>query len=136
MARTDLVARFQARVDAAEAVKNGRAGLQGLVAHEREVDAQVRPLRAVTKVFLQGRYGKDSPKLQAFGFTLSRKPKASAAAKATAQTKAKATREVLGTKGKQQKKASKKASAAAHATGAATTPPASPVPAPAATPRT
>ena len=127
MARTDLVARFQARVDAAEAVKNGRTGLQALVAHERDVDTQVRPLRAATKVYLQGRYGKNSPKMQVFGFTQNRKPKASAQTKATAQAKAKATRAALGTKGKQQKKASKKAAVAAPATVAGT-------PAPAGTP--
>jgi hypothetical protein len=120
IARTDLVTRFQARVDAADAVKAGRVGLQNLVAHERAVDAETRPLRAATKVFLQGRYGKNSPKLQAFGFTQSRKAKASAATKATAQVKAKATRATLGTKGKQQKKASKKAAAAAPATAPTT----------------
>jgi hypothetical protein len=122
--RADLLARFQARVDAAEAVKAARGVLQKAVADERAVDAAARPLRAATKVFLQGRYGKNSPQLQAFGFTQARKPKASAETKAAAQAKAKATRTALGTKGKQQKKAAKKApKATATATPPAATPP-------------
>jgi hypothetical protein len=113
IARADLIARFQARIDAAEAVKAARGVLQKAVANERTVDAAVRPLRAAVKVFLQGRYGKHSPDLQKFGFTQSRQPKASVEAKAAGHAKAKATRVALGTKGKQQKKVSKKATAAA-----------------------
>lgn len=107
--RVDLIARFQARIDAAETVKAARGAHQKAVADERAVDAEVRPLRAATKVFLQGKYGKQSPALQKFGFTQGRKAKASVEAKAAGQAKAKATRAALGTKGKQQKKASKKA---------------------------
>jgi hypothetical protein len=115
IARGDLVARFQARIDAAEAVKAARGVLQKAVADEHALDAAVRPLRAATKVFLQGRYGKYSPQLQKFGFTQGRKAKASVEAKAAGHAKAKATRGALGTKGKQQKKASKKAATAAAA---------------------
>jgi hypothetical protein len=121
IARAGLVARFQARIDAAEAVKVARSAHQKAVADERAVDAAVRPLRAATKVFLQGRYGKQSPELQKFGFTQGRKAKASAEAKAAGHAKAKATRAALGTKGKQQKKAAKKAPPVA-ATAPVTTP--------------
>jgi hypothetical protein len=120
--RADLVARFQARIDAAEGVKSARGLLQSAIAYERTVDAEVRPLRAATKVYLQGRYGKSSPEMQKFGFTQTRKGKASTQTKAAAQTKAKATRAARGTKGKQQKKAIKAVAPATTAAPTATPP--------------
>jgi hypothetical protein len=111
--RASLVARFQARIDAAESVKAARSALQTAVAQERDVDAETRPLRAALKVFLQGRYGKNSPELQKFGFAQGRKAKPTAQTKAAGQAKAKATRAALGTKGTQQKKAIMKAATAA-----------------------
>jgi hypothetical protein len=126
--RADLVARLQARIDAAEGVKSARGLLQTAIAYERTVDAEVRPLRAATKMYLQGRYGKSSPELQKFGFTQTRKGKATAQTKASAQTKAKATRVARGTKGTQQKKAIKGAPPATTTTAAPIATPPSPPP--------
>ena len=128
ISRTDLRARFQARVDAAEKVKSDRAVLQTSVAEERAVDADVKPLRASMKQYLQARYGESSPEMQSFGFAPSRKGKASVAVKANAVLKAKATREARGTKGVQQKKDIK------GTLPAPTTAPATPATPPAATP--
>jgi hypothetical protein len=126
IARTALVALFQQRIQAARTVKANRAVLQQSVADERAIDATVKPLRASVKTFLQARYGKTSPEMQAFGFTQSRKPKASAQAKAGAVTKAKATRQARGTKGAQQKKAIKAPAPAPVATVSTTSTPAAP----------
>ncbi len=141
IARADLLSRFQARIDAAHAVKTSRAALQKLVADERAADASVKPVRALMKSYLQARYGKASPELQSFGFAQTRAGKATAQVKATAVVKAKATRQARGTKGPKQKKAIKGTPAttatapASPATAtAATTAPAS-LPAPGA-PRT
>jgi hypothetical protein len=109
IARADLVARFQQRIDAATRTNAARAAYQKAVSDERTLDADVRTLRAHTKLHLQGKYGKRSPKLQDFGFTQGHAANATAQTKAAAQVKAKATREALGTKGVQQKKAEKTA---------------------------
>ncbi len=104
MTRADLLARFQARIDAANKVKTARAALQQAVSDERASDASVAPLRASMKKYLQARYGVTAPELQRFGFTQGRPGKPTPAVKASAALKAKATRVARGTKGTQQKK--------------------------------
>jgi hypothetical protein len=126
IARADLVARLQQRIDAAARTKAARAGLQKAVSDERTLDAEVRTLRAHTKLHLQGKYGRRDPKLQDFGFTQGHAPKATAQTKASAQVKAKTTREALGTKGSQQKKKARAALEASSPTPRAPATPASP----------
>jgi hypothetical protein len=133
--RADFLSRLQSRIDMAETVKADRATLQKSVADERTLDIVTKPLRAQMKIYLQARFGKESPELQDFGFTQSRTPKPSAGTKAAAVTQAKATRAARGTKGTQQKKAIKAPRAAATPQAATTPVAASPAAtAPAATP--
>ena len=113
IARADLLAQFQKRIDAAKATKAARIALSASVAAEREVDAAVKPLRSAFKTFAQGRYGKTAPELQELGFVPYRKPAKSAQKKAAGVTKAAATRKSRGTKGRQQKAATPAASPAA-----------------------
>ncbi|HEY8041948.1 MAG TPA: hypothetical protein VIF15_19230 [Polyangiaceae bacterium] len=101
--RATLVAKFQARLDAAEAVKTARTALALLVADEKAAQTEADPLRNAMRTFLKARLGKDSPKLQKFGFTPNRTPKPTAAAKAAGVQKAAATRKARGTSSKKAK---------------------------------
>jgi hypothetical protein len=121
--KTQVVSRLQARIDAAEKTKTARLALHAAVAAEALVVADVTPLRADMKTYLQSRYGKSSPTMQTFGFTQNKTPQKSAAAKAAGVAKAKATRAAIGTKGKKQRKAAAEAiTAPAPVQAPATTP--------------
>jgi hypothetical protein len=102
-ARTDLLARIQAALDAFASVKTARTALAQAVASQDAAVAQAKPLRAGVKRFLQLKYGPTSPKLQEFGFTPTRVPVTSVKTKAEAKVKSAATRAARGTKGKKQK---------------------------------
>jgi hypothetical protein len=102
-AKTDLVARFQARIDSARRTLADRTALHASVAAEQAVSTGVTTLRAAFKTYLQGRYGKDSPELQKFGFTPQKPPQRAAATTAKAVKANKATREARGTTGKKAK---------------------------------
>lgn len=104
LTRAQLVAHFQARIDAADKVKASRAALQQSIDDEHNADAISTPLRASMKKYLQARYGLGAPELQRFGFTQGRKAKTAPSVKAAAALKARATRLARGTKGVQQKK--------------------------------
>ena len=106
-ARTDLVARVQAILDAIAGVKAARTTLSQAVASQKAAIAQGRLLRSGLKRFLQAKYGPTSPKLQEFGFAPARTPKTPLKAKAEGKAKAAATRLARGTKGKKQKLAIK-----------------------------
>jgi hypothetical protein len=119
--KAELIAKFQARIDAAERTKADRTGLHASVAAERELQKEVAPLRSGFKQFLQSRYGKNSPEMQKFGFTQAKVPQRAVATKSAAVDKAKATRVARKTQGKKQKINVK--GAAPVATGSAGTPP-------------
>jgi hypothetical protein len=76
----------------------------------------------VVKPYLQSRLGKSSPDLAVYGLEPAKASRKSAATKAAAVQKGKATRKALGTRGTQQKKAAKEQLATEAAT-----PPAPPV---------
>jgi hypothetical protein len=101
--RADLLARIQARLDAAIATRNARIGLHNAVEAERNAQVTFKPLRTSLRAYLVSVYGANAPELQQFGFVQNRKPKRSAQAKADAAKKAKATRAARGTKGRKQK---------------------------------
>ena len=103
--KAQLLAAFQGRLTAAQNTKAARLAYHAAVATEAQVAEQVAPERAGVKLYLVQRYGKTSPELQTFGFTPAKVPQKTAASKASAATKAKATRQALGTMGKKQKKA-------------------------------
>jgi hypothetical protein len=103
LTKAELLAKFQSRVDAAEATKTARAALRTAVAEEKAVEKEVKPLRAGLKSFIQSREGRGSPILQTFGFPEGKTPKTRPAVKADAALKAKATRAARGTKGRKQK---------------------------------
>jgi hypothetical protein len=105
MPKAEVLAKFQSRVDAAEATKAARAALRASVAKEKAVDKEVKPLRSGMKHFIVSREGQGSPVLQAFGFPEVKTPKTKPAVRASAALKAKATREARGTKGRKQKAA-------------------------------
>jgi hypothetical protein len=102
-ARATLLAKFQSRIDAAQATKNARADLRTAVAGEEALAEEIDPLRKAMKQFLQSRFGKDSPKLQAFGFTEAKATQKTAASKAGAVTKMLATRKARHIMGKKQR---------------------------------
>ncbi len=138
-ARSDLLARFQSRIDASKATKAARAGLRTAVSSEQALEADVEPLRQAMKQYLQSRFGKNSPKLQAFGFTEAKKPQKTAKAKANAVVKMKATRDARHIMGKKQRLEIKAPAVPADETPGpapeasatpATTAPATPAPAP------
>jgi hypothetical protein len=101
--KAELVARFQARIDAARKTKTDRTTLHASVAAERTMRADAAKLRAGFKQYLQSRYGKDSAELQKFGFTQAKTPQRSVVGKAKGLVQNKATRVARGTKGKKQK---------------------------------
>jgi hypothetical protein len=124
--RADLLARIQARLDAAIATKSARIVLHNAVGAERNAQANFKELHASFRAYLVSVYGANAPELQQFGYVQSRKPKRSAQAKANAALKAKATRTARGTKGKKQKAAVHAAAAAPATVAASTIAPAAP----------
>jgi hypothetical protein len=130
--RADLLARVQARLDAAIATKNARITLHNVVDAERNAQAAFKGLHASFRAYLVAVYGANAPELQQFGYVQNRKPKRTAQTKADAALKAKATRTARGTKGKKQKAAIHGAppptAATATPPAATTAPAASPTP--------
>ncbi|HEV3191217.1 MAG TPA: hypothetical protein VGY54_12000 [Polyangiaceae bacterium] len=105
ISRAELFAEWQSRIDAAKATKSCRLALAAAVAHERQLDVTVKPLRGAFKTFAQSRFGKNAPELQELGFVQNRTPKKSAQKKAAGAVKAQTTRKARGTKGRQQRAA-------------------------------
>jgi hypothetical protein len=105
--RSALQQALQDRLDASRNTKAARLGFHKAVEQERLAEAAVSPLRASLKAFVLTRFGKNSPQVQAFGFTQNKRPSRSAKSKALAVDKGIATRKARHTMGKQQKKAVK-----------------------------
>ena len=101
--KADLIAKFQSRIQAAEATRLAHTALRTAVANERQSEEEVAPLRAQMKAFLALRFGKTSPVMQKFGFTQAKAPQTTVATKSAAVTKNKATRQARGTTGPKQK---------------------------------
>jgi hypothetical protein len=80
-----------------------RMAATAALAKERASLAKAAPVLASLKTLVQSRHGKTSPLLQRFGFVQNRTPKTRADVKAAGVAKGKATREALGTKGRQEK---------------------------------
>jgi hypothetical protein len=131
--RVALIAKFDGRVAAAQKTKAQRAVLSQCVADEKANDKEVRPLRNALKGYLKTRFGKDSPRLQKYGFTPDKPPRKRASVKAAAVEKAQATRKQRGIMGRKQRTEIK---APAAAPVAAPPPAPAPAPAPAARPST
>ncbi len=118
-AHTELVARFQAALDAIAAVKTARTALSQAVLAQRAAVAQAMRLRSGVKRYLQNNFGPQNPKLQVFGFTPARIAKTTVKTKAQAKVKAAATRVARGTKGRKQRAQIKGDSTVAPSSGGA-----------------
>jgi hypothetical protein len=105
ISRTELRAKFQARIDAAQKVKAMRKALAALVADERAIAAAADPLRSLLKAFCGARFGATSPILQQLGFVQRRRRKTRPSKQAEGAAKAKKTRQVVGPTGHQQRAA-------------------------------
>jgi hypothetical protein len=122
-----LVTLFQAVADAEEASQAAATQRTAAVAKAAAAVEQAKPAAKAFKAFVLAASGSDAETLADFDLKPPKVPVVTPETKAAAAKKAAATREALGTKGSQQKKAAKKAlaSSAAPATPAAT-PPATP----------
>jgi len=117
----DLVGSLRRRIAAAEATKSAKTDWHTTVQTERQVDAELRPLRKQLQQYVAARFGAGSAKMAEFGFTpvKARKPKAQT--KANAAGKATATKKARGILGSKQRKLIKAPPAAATATPPAAT---------------
>jgi hypothetical protein len=99
----EVVAELQKYVTAAQATKSSNQAWRNDVQTERQVAAEVAPVRAAVHSVLIGRYGKGSTQLLAYGFSPQKVAERTAASKAGAAVKTKATRTARGTKGSKEK---------------------------------
>ncbi|MHB8420000.1 MAG: hypothetical protein ACYDCL_18150 [Myxococcales bacterium] len=100
-----VLAVFTAAAAAVNAVTPVRAQLQKLVASQAAALKTANSLYVALKKYVESVFGKGSPVLAAFGFSTALPRKASVLTKATAQAKAKLTRQARGTTGARQKQA-------------------------------
>lgn len=105
LTRDQLVAEFQQFITAAETTKASNKAWRGDVQAERATLAQVEPLRQGVRSIVEGRFGKAGIQLLDFGFAPRKPTVKSAASKAGAVVKLKATRQARGTKGTVQREA-------------------------------
>jgi hypothetical protein len=116
----DVAKVLQARIAAQKAVIAARGTLNGAVAAARTQLASSRALIKAVKQALRLMFSNDVSTLATLGLEPEKEPAPTAATKAAAQVKAKATRAVRGTKGKKQKAAITAPEAAPAAPVAAT----------------
>jgi hypothetical protein len=131
VSRADLLAKLQARIDAAVKTKNDRKAVAADVAAEKAAAAVANPLRKGIKALCISRYGATSPVLQQLGFVQNRAPKRKSANVAAGAAKRQAARAAAGPTGKQ-----KRAAAAKAAASTAAKPPVAAEPSPVAAPVT
>jgi len=130
--KADLKAKFLGVVTAAKATLAAHQDLSNCVASEKAVETDAGPLRNGMKGYLKTRFGKQSPKLQTWGFAPDQQPAKSPQVKADAVQKAKETRAMRGTdKGRKQKAQIKATAPEAPAPTASPTTTSSPTPKPA-----
>jgi hypothetical protein len=113
----ELVGQFQKFLGLSEATKQAHLAWRAAVQAEHSFEVQVRPLRQGVRGIVTVRFGKDGAQLMQFGFTQVKQGKKTAATKAEAVTKQKATRVARGIKGKKQRKAIKAPVAVAPSPG-------------------
>jgi hypothetical protein len=130
----DLTPILQARIAASKAVSPARSAWLAAVLANKSERASTKTLVSGLRQALIVAYAETPDTLADFGLTPRKKPVVKAQTKATAAVKAKATRDVLGTKGTKQKKVAKAKATTAGAAPAATAPAATPSPAPAPSP--
>ncbi len=99
----EVVAVLQKYVTAAQVTKGSYQAWRNDVEEERQVVAQVAPVRAAVRSVLEGRYGKSSTQMLTYGFTPQKVAERSVASKASAIVKNEATRTARGTKGSKKK---------------------------------
>jgi len=99
----EVVAELQRYVTAAQATKGSYQAWRKDVEAERQVVAQVAPIRAAVHSVLEGRYGKSSTQMLTYGFSPQKVAERTVASKAGAIAKNEATRTARGTKGSKKK---------------------------------
>ena len=100
----DVAARLQAHLDAMEEVRRLAIAWRSAVAREQELEDEIKELIDRVQLFLRGRYGAGSGILLEFGLKPRAKAKISAATKAVAVVKRRATRAARRTMGAQQRR--------------------------------
>jgi len=101
--RDQLVADFNAFIQAAETTKTCQQEWRNAVQAERQSEASVKPLRQGVRSIVEAKFGKGAPQLLQFGFKPRKASTKSSATKAAAAVKTAATRKARGTKGSVQK---------------------------------
>jgi hypothetical protein len=104
VAQADIVKTLQGRVDAGKATDSAAAAFHNAVASEKALRQSTKPFVADVRLAVLVQFGADPNVLADFGVAPRKTPTRKVEAKATAAQKAKATRQLLGTKGKKQKK--------------------------------
>jgi hypothetical protein len=104
LTRDEVVTEVQQFITAAENTKTSNKAWRADVQTERAVLSQVAPIRKGVRGIVEAKFGEDGIELLNFGFEPRKPPVKTAASKAGAAVKAKATREARGTKGSVQKK--------------------------------
>lgn len=99
--KAQLLAQVEKLIAAITTTKANRKTLAQNVADERAQMAVVKPFRKAMKTFLIARYGENSPVLQQFGYRQYRRPKTSAASRASGVAKSTATKKARRTKATQ-----------------------------------
>jgi hypothetical protein len=104
LSRDELVAVFEAQVDAIDAIRTARAALSAAVARERAVARRLAPQLPLFRDALCHLLGFRSEVLADFGWRLPKKPgPKTATAKLAGVEKGRATRKARGTMGKRQR---------------------------------
>jgi hypothetical protein len=101
--RDQLLQLLTSRVTAAKNTLAQRTLMHEAVAAEQSVAAQVDPVRAGFKTYLLSRFGKNSPRLQKYGYTPVKPTQKAVSTKARATTLNEETRKLRGTTGKKAK---------------------------------
>ena len=109
VAATDAQAVYQKCIDTRTDLANKRAAVEAALAARNAADGAMATFDAGLKRFAQTKFGPTSAQVTALGFEVKKPHQPTVAVKAQAKVKAAATRQALGTKGTQQKKAAKKA---------------------------
>jgi hypothetical protein len=117
---TQIQALIGSHVLATQSVSAERSRLKQLIAAEQALRAQVKAIVQALRAYVDGTYGLNSPQAEQLGFAPKKRTPPSAATRTMAVEKARATREVRHTMGKNQKKALKGTVPAAPPAGTAT----------------
>ena len=131
LAAADVVTRLLARIAAAKAAIDAKAGLAAAAATAQKELAATRALSLFVAMVLRAQFARDLTTLATFGLAPRKRVGPTAAIAAEAAVKAKATRTARGTKGKKQRLMVK----AVEVPETPTTPPAPAAPAPAVKPQ-